>query len=149
MDNSEIDALDRRIIDELLVDARIPIATLALKVGLSRQAMRHRIDRLESKRVISGYTIRLGRSVDNLVNAVIMVYRKDRMRGAEVIKCISKIPEVLYCAVLSGEIDLIVHLEAKSHERVSEIWTQISSLPGVGDTRTCFVLSPVINCWQS
>lgn len=142
----ELDAIDRKILNELLNDARIPIATLASRVHLSRHAVRHRVDRLEAHKVIAGYTIRLHEpsSGKPKVRAIIMVYRKDRMRGADVTTAIAAIPEITYCYVLSGDFDLIAHIEAESQERVSEIWSQLARLPGVTDTHTTFILSSVV-----
>lgn len=147
MNPVELDAIDRRIIEELLVDARIPIATLALRVHLSRHAVRHRVDRLEALKVIAGYTIRLGEGTAKkpTTRAIIRVYRKDRMRGTEVTDAIAKIPEVTYCYVVSGDSDLIIHLEADSQDRVNAIWSHLSNLPGVADTNTAFVLSSVVD----
>jgi DNA-binding Lrp family transcriptional regulator len=144
---SELDAIDRRILDELLADARIPIATLAYRVHLSRHAIRHRIDRLESLKVISGYTIRLGQPMDDkhAVRAIIMVYRRDRMRGTDVVRAIELIPEVTFCYIVSGMFDLVVHIEAESIDRVNAIWAHLADLPGVQDTHTTFVLSPIID----
>ncbi len=145
-DATKLDATDQKILDELVADARIPLATLAGKVGLSRQSVRQRIDRLEGLKVITGYTIRLTQpTASQSVRAVMLVYRKDRMRGADVTTAIARIPEVADCAVLSGEIDLMVQISADSHERINEIWKQISELPGVQNTTTCFVLSTVVH----
>jgi Lrp/AsnC family transcriptional regulator, leucine-responsive regulatory protein len=147
MAQAPLDAIDRKILDALQEDARIPVATLAQQVGLSRHAVRHRIDRLEALKVITGYTVRTGeRAADApVVRAIIMVYRRDRMRGADVTSAITRLPEVRYCAVLSGEFDLLVHLEAASQERITEIWQLLAALPGVVDTYTSFVLSPLVD----
>jgi DNA-binding Lrp family transcriptional regulator len=147
MNATELDSIDRKILDELLADARIPIATLAHRVNLSRHAIRHRIDRLESLKVISGYTIRMGNQWDgeHAVRAIIMVYRKDRMRGTDVTSAIMKIPEVTFCYIVSGMFDLVVHIEAESVDRVNTIWAHLANLPGVQDTHTTFVLSAVID----
>jgi DNA-binding Lrp family transcriptional regulator len=147
MHDNELDTIDRKILNELSRDARTPVSTLALKVGLSRQATRQRIDRLEAHGVIAAYTIRQQRprGSESMVPAVIQVYRKDRMRGSDVTRAIAAIPEVTYCAVLSGDIDLLLTVEARSHERINEIWSAISSLPGVENTKTHFVLSSVVD----
>ncbi len=146
MSPDELDAIDRKILAELLADARLPVSTLSQRVGLSRHAVRNRIDRLEARKIIAGYTIQLHEraTAEPKVRAILMVYRKDRMRGAEVTSAILKIPEVVYCYVVSGAFDLVVHIEAESHERVNAIWSHLSHLPGVADTHTAFVLSSVV-----
>ncbi|MFX1675976.1 Lrp/AsnC family transcriptional regulator [Paraburkholderia sp. A2WS-5] len=142
----KIDGIDQKIIDALCADARIPLAVLADRIGLSRQAVRHRVDRLEALKIIAGYTVRLALPDDVApVRAVMLVYRKDRMRGANVLAALERISEVRDCAVLSGEVDLLVQIEATSHDRVTEIWATISAMDGVQNMTTCFVLDSVIH----
>ncbi|CAM2170724.1 Lrp/AsnC family transcriptional regulator [Paraburkholderia sacchari] len=142
----KIDGIDQKIIDALCADARVPLAVLADRIGLSRQAVRHRVDRLEALKIIAGYTVRLALPDDVApVRAVMLVYRKDRMRGANVLAAFERIPEVRDCAVLSGEVDLLVQIEATSHDRVTEIWAMISAMDGVQNMTTCFVLDSVIH----
>jgi DNA-binding Lrp family transcriptional regulator len=66
------------------------------------------------------------------------------MRGADVLAALRTIPEVVLCDVLSGDFDLLVRLEARSLERIQDIWEQIAGLPGVHDTVTALTLSTVI-----
>ncbi|AXF24885.1 AsnC family transcriptional regulator [Burkholderia pyrrocinia] len=142
----KVDGIDQKIIDVLCTDARIPLAVLADRIGLSRQAVRHRVDRLEALKIIAGYTVRLSLPDEVAsVRAVMLVYRKDRMRGADVLAALARIAEVRDCSVLSGEVDLLVQIEAASHERISEIWAAISAMDGVQNMTTCFVLDSVIH----
>lgn len=142
-----IDPIDQKIISELSANARLPVATLAKRVNLSRNAVRQRLERLERSRVISGYTLRLGvgeRGAERTI-ALIMVYRKDRMRGAEVTTALRKYPEVRSCFVMSGNFDLVVQVEAEHPDRLREICSEIWKMPGVMDTQTTFVLSTVLD----
>jgi DNA-binding Lrp family transcriptional regulator len=102
------------------------------------------VDRLERQGYIQGYTIVAGSVGQSMVSAFLMIYRKDRMRGADVLAALRTIPEVVLCDVLSGDFDLLVRLEARSLDRVQEIWEQIAALPGVADTVTALTLSNVI-----
>lgn len=140
------DAIDSKIIEELRRDARTPLATLARKVNLSRNAVRQRIERLERDQVIAGYTIVPGKAFTNgrRVVAVLMITRRDRVRGADVLTAIKRIPEVQACYVVSGEADIVVEVAAPAQERVTEIWAELSQVPGVVDIRTLFVLSSVV-----
>ena len=142
----DLDAIDKKIIDLLREDARMPTAAMAARIGLSRQAVRMRMDRLEKAKIIVGYTVRLGSShgEEAAVEAIIMVYRRDRMRGADVTKAIAKIPEVIRCSVLSGQFDLLVQVRAPSQDKLTDIWQTIANLPGVVDTHTSFILSSVV-----
>lgn len=140
-----LDSIDQRILAELRRDARIPLASLGERVLLSRNAVRQRMDRLERDGFIHGYTI-----VENeqqsapIVSANLLVYRVDRMRGADVVASLRLIPEVVLCDVLSGEFDLFVRLEARTVDRVQAIWQEISNHPGVRDITTALTLSTEI-----
>lgn len=144
MDRVSLDQIDQRILAELTKNARISHAELATKVLLSRNAVRQRIDRMERQGYIQGYTVVSGASGLSPVSAFLMVYRKDRVRGLDVISALRSIPEVVLCDVVSGDFDLLVRLEARSLERIQEIWEQIASLPGVTDTVTAMTLSSLV-----
>lgn len=141
-----MDAIDQKIVAELTRNARVPYAELASKVLLSRNAVRQRIERLERQGHIAGYTIvRAGFETSEVVSALVLVYRQDRMRGGDVLAAITRIPEVAICEILSGEFDIMVRLEAPSLERLRAIWEDIAQMPGVRDTVTALTLSSVVN----
>jgi DNA-binding Lrp family transcriptional regulator len=144
MDRASLDQIDQSILAELTKNARISHAELASKVLLSRNAVRQRIDRMERKGYIQGYTIVSGPPGQGPVSAFLMVYRKDRVRGSDVIAVLQSIPEVVLCDVVSGDFDLLVRVEARSLERIQDIWEQIAALPGVTDTVTAMTLSSYV-----
>jgi DNA-binding Lrp family transcriptional regulator len=141
-----VDAIDEKIIAELTRNARISHSELADKVLLSRNAVRQRIERLERQGHIAGYTIvRAGDETGNVVSALVLVYRQDRMRGGDVLAALKRRPEVVICEILSGDFDIMVRLEAASLERVRVIWEDIAQMPGVRDTVTALTLSSIVN----
>ena len=143
--HSELDEVDKKIIQALTDNARMPVSDLSRLVNLSRNAVTHRIQRLEKSNVIKGYQVILGDGLPakDAVVAIMMVYRKDRMRGKEVIKYVEKVSEVVSCYIMSGDYDVILNVQARSHGRIHEIWQDISALSSVDDTRTTFALSVV------
>ena len=56
-ENSDLDAIDIRLLETLVMDARISIAELARSVGLSPPSVSERVRRLEEAGVIEGYTV--------------------------------------------------------------------------------------------
>ncbi|MNF60991.1 Leucine-responsive regulatory protein [compost metagenome] len=141
-----LDPQDERILAELTANAKISHAELGLKVNLSRNAVRQRIERMERDGAIQGYTIRTGegRKASSSISAIIFVYRHDRMRGEDVVKGLKAISEVIMCEVMSGEFDLMVRIEAAHPERVHNIWKAIAAMPGVENTVTTFALTKLI-----
>ncbi|PHQ60913.1 MAG: AsnC family transcriptional regulator [Robiginitomaculum sp.] len=143
----ELDLYDKRILSELEQNARVSIKEVANKVGLSRNAVANRISRLEKTGKIAGYTIHRGfdNQLQTRSTAIMMIQRSDRMKGDDVIDFLRQIQEVKFCYVVSGTLDLILELEAETHDRIREIWRQLSDLPGIIDTRTSFVLTTLIS----
>ncbi|GAB2816697.1 Lrp/AsnC family transcriptional regulator [Lentzea nigeriaca] len=141
-----MDDVDEKIIAELTRNARISHAELAGRVLLSRNAVRQRIERLERQGHIAGYTIvRAGDHSGDVVSALVLVYRQDRMRGGDVLAALKRIPEVVICEVLSGDFDIMVRLEAATLQRLRDIWEDIAHMSGVRDTVTALTLSAVVN----
>lgn len=141
-----MDSVDEKIIAELTRNARISHAELAGRVLLSRNAVRQRIERLERQGHIAGYTIvRAGDDSGDIVSALVLIYRQDRMRGGDVLAALKRIPEVVICEVLSGDFDIMVRLEAPTLQRLRDIWEDIAEMPGVRDTVTALTLSSVVN----
>lgn len=140
-----LDPIDAQILSELRRNARCSHAQLGERIMLSRNAVRQRVERLERDGFIQGYTIVEGMGRDApIVSANLLVYRHDRMRGVDVIAELRLIPEVVLCDVLSGEFDLFVRVEARSLDRVQDIWHQIAQLKSVRDITTALSLSTEI-----
>ncbi|WP_247047068.1 Lrp/AsnC family transcriptional regulator [Arthrobacter rhizosphaerae] len=146
MSKNHGDEIDARILAELRNNARISLAQLGERILLSRNAVRQRIERLERDGYIRGYTIKEsvvdGRSK---ASAFLLIQRRDRMRGSDVIAGLRAIPEVVMCDVVSGELDVVVRVEAADVARIQEIWHRVSEFPGVKDITTALSLSTVID----
>ena len=136
----DLDEIDYRIIDALKKNARISLQGLSQAAGLSRNATRNRLRRLERSGVISGYTVVLGKPEEQPISAIIFVYRKDRLRGGGVIQKLLQWRETRECAVLTGDKDIMAMLEVDTQGRLQEIWTELSALEEIDDTDTHIVL---------
>ncbi|MCE0463381.1 Lrp/AsnC family transcriptional regulator [Pseudomonas uvaldensis] len=138
-----LDKVDEKILEELTRNARLAHNDIAIKVNLSRNAVRLRIERLERDGYVRGYTIIKGMPSTDTgpIKALIFVYRKDRMRDADVVRSVIAMPEVTSCNVMSGDLDIVLTVEAMSSDRIHRVWSEISALPGVFNTVTSFVLS--------
>src|SRR5687768_15673500 len=65
---------DRALLSLLAENARMPVAELARRLGLSRTTVQARIERLEADGVIAGYGIRLSDSyLSGLVRAHVLI----------------------------------------------------------------------------
>src|ERR1700740_3407043 len=81
-----MDDTDRRLVALLRENARLPVATLAHLLKVSRGTVQNRIDRLTADGVISGFTVRLKPDAEpQRVRAITMV-AVDGEHAASVLK---------------------------------------------------------------
>ncbi len=144
MNHSPLDELDRRILAELRADARLSQVALAARVGLSRSAVQERIRRLEREGVIQGYTLRLAQEQAPGVRAYLLV-RDSGPSHERALRSLEGFPEVRVADSVSGDIDLVLQLEAERLEDINRVRDEVAKLPGVASTQTLLVMKPRID----
>jgi len=137
-----MDKFDQQIIQRLQRNSRESLAAIGREIGLSRSAVAERIQRLEERGVIRGYTLRLGGSGERAVQAYFQLTLSP-FRLDEIMPLIQRIPEITLGHALSGEIDLILFAETDSMERLNQIRRQLEQLPDLKRLLTCPVLQAV------
>lgn len=133
-----LDDRDRRILDLLRRDARLPLKTLAAQVGLARSSLRERLTRLEAEGVIRGYRADIAED-EGRVSAYLLV-RLKKTPALAMIEPLRAMAEVRHCASVAGDLDLIVQLEAATVERLNAVRDEIAIHPDVADLTTSIVL---------
>jgi len=141
-DNQGVDKFDQQIINRLQDNARESLAAIGRDIGLSRSAVAERIQRLEERGVIEGYTIRIGEPGQKAVQAYFQLSLSP-FKLDELLPILHAIPEVRVGHALSGEIDLILFAETESMERLNQIRKQLEQLPDLKRLLTCPVLQSV------
>jgi len=133
-----LDPLDLQLLALLEMDGRMSHARLARRVGRSRSAIQERIERLERMGHIAGYTIRRGhRPAD--VQAYLLVTASGASHDT-LAAALQTLPEVRVCDSVSGELDLIVQVQAHDIAGVDRVRAAVAALPGVARTRTALVM---------
>jgi len=139
----DIDEKDEKILKHLLVDARQSARQLAHKLNISTVTMISRLKKLEEKKIIQGYTIRLNHSVLGYDITGIIEVTTTKGKMVEIEDEIAKIENV--CAVydVTGNADILVIGKFKDRSSLSEFVKKISSIPNVENTITHLVLNTV------
>lgn len=139
MAEPQLDDLDRRLLAELGLDARLTQVALAARVGLSRSAVQERLKRLEREGVIQGYTLRLGRAPRAGLRAYLLV--KDSGPSHErALRVLEGFPEVRAADSVAGEIGLVLQVEVASIADLNRVRDEVAKLPGVASTQTLLVM---------
>lgn len=136
---------DRQLLSLLGENARMPVASLARDLGLSRTTVQARIERLEREGVIAGYSVRLSENYESgLVKAhvLITIMPKSLTRvSAE----LSAIREVRTLHSINGSFDLIAIVAADSISELDRLIDRIGELEGVERTLSSIILSTRIS----
>ena len=136
-----IDPADRLLLALLTENARAPVAELSRKLGLSRTTVQSRLERLERRGVIAGYTTRLSDEHEKgLVRAHVLITAGPKVAPKAEAE-LRKIPEVQALHSVSGHFDMIAILAAPSVSELDQLIDRIGALDGVERTMSSIILS--------
>lgn len=135
------DELDRQLIALLQANARDSTANLARKLGVARTTVLARLTRLERDGTVVGYSVRLGQDVHDLGLQAYVGISVQPKGGRDVVRQMTRMPELRRLSAVSGEFDYIALLRAESPARLDQLLDQIGELDGVLRTTTSIVLA--------
>ena len=136
-----MDALDTRILDLLVEDARQSVTTLAQRLQVARSTVQERIRRLERTGVVAGYTVRLGPSVTGRRIIAHVAVTVDPKRSEHVQQTLRRIEGVRTLHTVSGPFDLIAMVAAETTSEIDSVLDRIGAIPGVERTTSAIVLT--------
>ena len=136
-----LDKTDQLLLQLLQTNSRESTSALARQLGVSRSTVQDRINRLERRNVIAGYTIRYhdafsGRQIN--AHALIQVNPK---HGQKIVDALSKMSAIMTVQTVSGIYDLVTTVKALTTQEMDTVLDKIGELPGVEKTTTSIVLT--------
>jgi Lrp/AsnC family transcriptional regulator, leucine-responsive regulatory protein len=123
--NTDLDAVDARILTALAADARISVAELARAVGLSAPSAAERIRRLEEAGVIEGYAATLDPRTIGLKVAAWLRVRPVPGGLSNVAEILRSSPEIVECDRVTGEDCFVARAHVKSIEDLEALIDRI------------------------
>jgi DNA-binding Lrp family transcriptional regulator len=136
-----MDSTDQRLIALLRQDARLSVAALAAKLGVSRGTVNNRIAKLEAAGVIVGYTVQLRPDArPNEIRAWMGILVEGN-QTREVIASLLGEPGVAELHDTNGRWDLLAELRATSMAELSQVLERIRLLKGIRGTETSIHLA--------
>ena len=142
----KIDSLDKKILEIISNNARIPFKDVAAKCGVSRAAIHQRVQRLIDMNVIvgSGYHVNPGSLGYNTTTYIGIKLEKGSMYNA-VVQDFTKIPEIVECHYTTGPYTMLVKLYAKDNAHLMELLNnKVQQISGVVSTETLISLTQSI-----
>lgn len=142
-----VDAKDLRILAELQEDARLSMAVIGRRVGLSPAPCGRRVLAMERDGVILRYRaildpVKLGLGVMAFVSVTLAKKTASYFKRFE--DAISRHHEVIECVEISGRADYQLRVVATSIQEYREfLMRHLSAAPGVREVESTFVLGIV------
>jgi DNA-binding Lrp family transcriptional regulator len=142
----DLDDIDRRIVRELAVDARIPNNALADRVGIAPSTCLGRVRSLRERAVIRGYhadvdPAALGRPLQAMIAVRLQSHARGRIRAF--VADVAGLPEVLNVFFLAGKDDFLLHVAAASTASLRGFVETLSSNSDVSYTETSLIFEHI------
>ncbi|TET29236.1 MAG: Lrp/AsnC family transcriptional regulator [Candidatus Heimdallarchaeota archaeon] len=145
----KIDEKDKRILEELAKDARLPTKRIAANLDIPRVTVHTRIEKMKLEGVIKKFTILTDfKKIGLPVTAFVFVsYNpQDNITQQSVAEKISQMENVFEVHLISGEWDMLVKIRGESLDQIGKIvLDDIRTLKGVAKTITCPSFSSIKN----
>lgn len=141
-----MDIKDSELLNALRQNARMPLSSLAAKLGMGRGTVRQRMSKLEKQGVIVRYTVDVD---ENRIGAshsafVLISFMPGTSSQRDVADNIAAIPGIDELYLVSGSWDMIARIHAETLEGIGSIVIdRLRSVSGVSSTQTCSVFSSV------
>jgi Lrp/AsnC family leucine-responsive transcriptional regulator len=133
-----LDATDIELLQELEIDARLSLAELGRRVGLSPPSVADRLERLEEDGVIDGYRAEIDPRALGYELGVILRIRPAPRELKKVAELAQRTPEVVECHRITGDDCYLMKAHVRDVDHMEEV---IDRFAIYGQTTTSIVQS--------
>lgn len=143
----KIDNLDRKILEIVMKNARIPSKDVAVVCGVSRAAIHQRIQRMIDTQVITGSGYHVNPKVLGYTTCTYIGVKLEKgSMYKDVVPELEKIPEVVECHFTTGPYTMLIKLYARDNQHLMELLnSKIQMIHGVKETETLISLEQSMN----
>lgn len=138
-----LDALDYKILEQLLANARITWSDLANILKLSAPSTAERVKRLEEKGYIKGYSAQINYKALGLsITAFVALSLSHPKYQSSFLKEIEKLAEIEECHHIAGDDDYLLKVRCSDTDHLDKFLnTKLKTIKGILKSRTTIVLS--------
>ena len=140
---SDLDNIDRQLISLLRADARTSVSLLAKKINVSRATIQNRINRLEKRGIITGYTALVSPGTNEQVS-LIRAHMSIEIKGSStknIKQALMAEPSVCAIHTTNGRWDMVAELQTQSLEEFDKVLGRIRNISDVSTSETSILLS--------
>lgn len=142
-----MDSIDSQIINFLRKNAKVPIAELSEKIGISGAAIHKRIKKLEDKSIFTGSQVNIDpKKVGFTTLAFVGIFLEKAVDVNFAIKKLNKIKEITECHYTTGDWSILIKIYCKDNEHLMKLLnSKIQAIKGVSRTETFISLNQQIS----
>ncbi|PTL32987.1 transcriptional regulator [Prevotella sp. oral taxon 376] len=146
MASHKLDSLDRKILEMVAEDARVPFLEVARVCNVSGAAIHQRIAKLRAMGVLKGSQFIINpEAIGYETCAYIGLYLKDPESFDDVVEKLRDIPEVTECHYTTGGFDMFIKIYARNnHHLLNTIHDRLQPL-GLSRSETIVSFNAVID----
>ncbi|SOE16022.1 AsnC family transcriptional regulator [Hoeflea halophila] len=142
-----LDAVDKRILNELQAHGRMSIVDLAERVHLTKTPCSERVKRLEREGVITGYSATIDPVEVDMGHVMIVHVNLSKTSDSSLEdfnRAVRRIPQVQSCLMIAGPFDYMLKVRTRDITEFRELLGErISQLPSVMQTHSFAVMELV------
>ncbi|HHT21750.1 MAG TPA: AsnC family transcriptional regulator [Bacteroidales bacterium] len=138
MGHHQIDRLDKKILQLISKDARIPFLEVARECNVSGAAIHQRIQKLRNLGIIKGSEFVIDNyKIGYQTCAYIGIVLSDIKKFNYVVEELKKIPEIVECHYATGKYSMFIKIYAKDNRHLLQIILEsLTLIDGVQHTET-------------
>lgn len=140
--NTNIDALNWKILQCLQDNARESFASIGRKVGLTPPAVAERVKKLEDLGIIRGYKAMVSHTLTGYQLKAVITLRAFMGKLKPFLETVKGFSEVINCYRVTGNENIVMEVVLKDQFHLERF---IDKLIQYGETRTHIILSDVIS----
>jgi Lrp/AsnC family transcriptional regulator, leucine-responsive regulatory protein len=144
---AKLDAIDRAILNQLQLDARLSNQELAQRIHLSPSACLRRVKALEDAGVIEQYVALVNPTAVGKTGTSFTIVNLEGTNNvllAAFEKAVREVPEVLDCFYVAGSNDYLIRFAYRDAQDLERFHSEVlAHLPGVARSNSMLVLRTV------
>lgn len=137
MHNSQLDEIDKKILDFLVENTRTPFTEIANQMGISAGTVHVRVKKMEDAGIILGSSLVINyKKLNYNFTTYVGILLSKSNKTQEVLKILESIPNVTELSVTSGKYNIFCKIRAKDTDDAKRIIYQINDIEEVMRTES-------------
>ncbi|MBR6831016.1 MAG: Lrp/AsnC ligand binding domain-containing protein [Tidjanibacter sp.] len=134
--------MDKKILQFLVKNARMPFLEIARECGISGAAIHQRVKKLTDQGIIKGSSLEVDpKSLGYDVCAIVGIQVTEPVMGPTIAEALKSIKEVVECHYVTGKNHLMIKMYCLDNDHLMRALNDMLKIPGVGNTETLISLS--------